>query len=249
MRVKNLILFISTCLLLSCGSPPKQGGVVISSDSVQIIIHTDSLHRFDTILFKGHKVVFSPLKREVYEASSDKGFTPTDVLDDSLLLTRYKDNLNKSDSSFLIRCQGGAAVRLISTPGKELDDTIYSFKGQLKNCPYFVFQVDYYEASSHMLVNFLSGKSKEICGEPVLSPEENKMACVSVYGIGQPITTYLELYSVGKDSLNLRFEGEFDHWVPDEIKWIDNNTLFIKQSTIAAPGREIVSYARVQLID
>jgi hypothetical protein len=249
MRHKNLIWFILSGFLLSCGSPAKRGGLVMSSDSVQVIIHTDSLHRFDTILFKGHKVVFSPLKREDYEVAGDRGFTPTDALDDSLLLARYKDNLNKSDSSFLILCKGGKKVRLISTPGKEMDDTLYGFKGQMKNSPYFVFQVDYYEACSHLLVNFLSGKSKEICGEPVLSPEENKMACISVYGIGQPITTYLELYTVGKDSLSLRFEGEFDHWVPDEIKWIDNNTLFIKQSTIADPGREIVSYARVQLID
>ena len=246
---KNLLLYVFACFLFSCRSQPKQGGLVVSSDSVEVIIHTDSIHRFDTILFKGHKIVFSPLKREEFEAAGDKGYTPTDVLNDSLLLARYKENLSKSDSSFLISCPNGKKIRLISTPGKELDDTIYHLEGQLQNTPYFVFQVDYYEAGSHLLVNFLSGKTKEISGEPVLSPEGNKMACVSVYGIGQPITTYLELYSVGKDSLNIRFEGKFDHWIPDELKWVDNNTIFIKQSTIADPGREIVSYARVHLID
>jgi hypothetical protein len=232
-----LLLF----LFASCGGPAHTG-------VAEAIPVADTLHHYDTLFFGQHAVVFTPITPTEFDKLADQGFSGDSRGDDSPLIARDKEFISKKDSTFTIRCANNQIVKLTEQCSCDGDDYIdYTYGGRLGNTPFLVFKVGYYEKLDYLLINLNSGKKVTTWGMPELAPDGKKLISTSYDLDVGFMHNGMQLFEVEPDSLHTLWEKELENWGPEEIKWLDNKNLYVKQSTPAAAGKFITAYAKVQL--
>ena len=91
------------------------------------------------------------------------------------------------------------------------------------------FEVKYYESSSILLINKKSGMIKELSGAFLFSPDCRFIFCASQIMDYEPFPNNIQIYNVDGESINLILEYDLVDWIPENIKWVNNNTICFEQ--------------------
>jgi len=233
------VLFLGI-FLTSCGGA--------SASKVSPLVASDTLHHYDTLIFPGSKVVFTPIEKTAYDQLADQGFAADGPNDDAPLLKRDGAFISKKDSTLTIRCANNEVVKLTEQCSCDGDDYIdYTYGGRLNNSALLVFKVGYYEKLDYLLVNLNTGKKTKTWGRPELAPDGKTLVASSFDLDVGFLHNGMQLFAVTSDSLRPVWEKEFETWGPEEVKWADSQTLFVKQATPQGTQKEILAFSKVQL--
>jgi len=226
----------------------RHSGAQAPGSGSQPELVSDSLHHYDTLDISGKQIVFSPLEQPAFEKLANQGLEADGPNDDAPLLIRDAAFIAKKDSVLTIKCANGIKVKLTEHTTCDGDNYIdYTYGGKLGQTPFLVFKVGYYEKLDYLLVNLNSGKQNKVWGTPDLSPDATTLVCSSFDLDVGFLPNGIQVFSTSADSLHLLWEQEFEKWGPEEVKWFDNQTIFIRQSTPVTGKGEILSYAKVKL--
>jgi hypothetical protein len=158
----------------------------------------------------------------------------------------------------ITQLNGGLNLKLTRRPSFVLEDVIeysedstlldsytkYHFGGNYAGGDYWYISADLYEGGVNYLVSKRDGKQDPTVGEPKLSPDKKFFASAQ-YDMSGESGSGLDLYKIGPDSLVPVFHI-YPEWGPDQVKWKDNNTLYIRQYSFNE-GRQMMRYAKMNL--
>jgi hypothetical protein len=244
-------LFLILCFLFTaCGTNgPSVSQNKAISDALKTARLADTLHHFDTVNCNNRKIVFTPIGNTEFDKTIDTGFVPSFVDGDcALLLKQDAEFISTRDSTIFIRCANGKKVVLTEHTHCDGDLYIeYTYGGKLDHSPFILFKVGYDEKLDYLIINLNSGKQIHTWGVPSLSPDA-KYLISSSYDLDVGfLHNGIQAYRIGTDSLTFLWQQEFTTWGPEEVKWADKRTLFIKQASPDQQNKmEIVAYAKVK---
>ncbi len=247
----RVFLFLLLCLMLAdCGTntPPVSQQAVLKSAGDKMRT-SDTLHHYDTLFFGTRKLVFTPLEAKGFDSITDMGFVP-DILDnDCELIQQDAKFISQKDSTISIRCTNGQKVVLTEHLNCDGDEYIdYTYGGQLDKTPFVVFKVGYDERLDYLIINLNTGKQVKTWGTPSLSSDDRFLVSSSYDLDVGFLHNGIQVFSMGKDSLKLLWQQEFTRWGPEELKWLDKQTVVIKQATPdQKTGKEIVAFSKMKL--
>lgn len=106
----------------------------------------------------------------------------------------------------------------------------YNFLGSYSVMDYWLIHLQLYEGESYFLLSKTDGSKIHLFGEPLFSPNKQLFVCYAADIEAGYVTNGIQLFKV-KNSLALPvWEKEILKWAPDEIKWVLNSKIAIKQS-------------------
>lgn len=109
---------------------------------------------------------------------------------------------------------------------------VYNYVNSCADMEYWLIFIGYYEGSEYLLVDKEDGRKIYIWGPPVVSPDKK---CFITYSSDiEAGFTYngIQLFEIINRKAVLKWQKEINTWGPDEVRWKDNNTLYIKKYSI-----------------
>ena len=206
-------IFIGTLLFfaLGCQETPKTE-IIATSDTLVI---GGKIYEMETISETAYLAIHTD-----EEDTSEK----RNIKLDANMVYRNGDTL-------FLKKTDGAYMQLINNFA-EYDDSfaVYSYRYYLDDLGYYVVYAGFWEWYNYLIINQATGKITHACGPPVVSPDLNYiMSCNEDLLAGFTFNGF-ELYTVEKDSLRLTGTKELTDWGPENIKWIRNDEILVKQN-------------------
>ncbi|MDI9865761.1 hypothetical protein QM480_15560 [Flectobacillus sp. DC10W] len=109
---------------------------------------------------------------------------------------------------------------------------IYEYVGSVKNLPYWVFKVNFYEGGMFTLVNKNTGEKVDLVSTPIISPDQKWLISVSSDLIAQYNYNGFMLFEIKDHKIIKHTEVALKTKGIEDAKWINNNTLMIKENYI-----------------
>jgi len=104
--------------------------------------------------------------------------------------------------------------------------TVIGFYPEI-NC--YLITVNFYENGKCILLNKKNGSEYNIWSEPIISPDK-KHFVTFLGSLGYPVKPNgIQFFDVNGDEIKLVWEFETDEWKPDELFWISDKQLILKQ--------------------
>ena len=109
---------------------------------------------------------------------------------------------------------------------------VYECLGSVKNLPYWFFKVNFYEGGSFLLVNKNTGEKIDLVSPPIISPDQKWLISVSSDLIAEYDYNGFVLLEIKDQKIIKRAEIALKTKGIEDAKWINNNTLSIKENYI-----------------
>ncbi|MFP9112902.1 hypothetical protein ACLI1A_03100 [Flavobacterium sp. RHBU_3] len=207
-------------LLFGCQADKKE-------PSAQIIKNEQTLRsELDTFNLGTIPVTVTRVTKAGFDALPSVNF---DTPEDKLLI---------ADSSYVKRVGDTLAFKTLSKTVKLVNNdkenegeaenyANYTYYGYLKNVGKFVVFGTYWEEYDYLLIDNKTGDIARVCGLPVVSPDGKKIVSGNVDLIATFTYNGIELLD-SRNIIKPIAARELNTWGPEEIKWKDNHTLFVK---------------------
>lgn len=115
------------------------------------------------------------------------------------------------------------------TDPDETKHVIYRFRGPLANSQFWVLDVTRWESGFVLLINQQTGRRTRVWGRPVLAPGGGQLVTANSDMEAHYSPNGLQIWSLEDGIPLLRWNREVATWGPEEVRWLDDNTLIIRQ--------------------
>jgi hypothetical protein len=164
-----------------------------------------------------HEILYCLIDKEEFATSTNK----------SVYIAK-RDSLVKQNGSYIIFIQN----KTLALQDVENEDSPeykkYEYFGDIEY--FWIFNIFSYEMSSTLLVNKNDGECQELFGEPLISPNGDYICNASQVINYEPFQNLLQIWSIKCKQIKLIYQLEIkDNWIPDKIKWTDDNTIVFIQ--------------------
>ena len=159
----------------------------------------------------------------------------------SAIFTVEKGYQKKSKGKYNIDLGSRTIVLKDMFEEDSLEYTKYNYLYTIKDI--ICFEVKYYESSSILLINKKSGMIKESSGAFLFSPDCRFIFCASQIMDYEPFPNNIQIYKVDGETINLIVEYDLVDWIPENIKWVNNNSICFEQKNISKNQ----SYGRITI--
>jgi hypothetical protein len=113
---------------------------------------------------------------------------------------------------------------------------------------YFIVEVFYMESYAYLLINSTNGKTIRTIGYPAFSPDKKQYVAGNYDMIASFTFNGIDFMTVSADNVISNAQIDFHTWGPDDIKWKDDSTLYVKQkSQIGDDLKEEYNYAAIRI--
>ena len=181
------------------------------------------------------RVTLSPLTKAAYSQAEKSQITTK---------PRVTFPLKKQGSRIIIPTTKGSKVfkdvviteTFIKQGHSEDEATTYTYLGFLPDFKYHLLKVGFYETEAWLLVDS-SGKSFELWGAPLFSPDMKRIAAICQgieYGGGQP--NIIQMLELQNGTLREIWTLRPKTWEPMILFWTSNNTLYLRKQLCEGDG-------------
>lgn len=125
--------------------------------------------------------------------------------------------------------------------------TTYAYRGFLTQFQRHTVEVTFYETSEWWLID-KDGRRLTLYGPPQYSPDQQSIATICPgleYSGGQP--NALQLFRLQNGVLRNIWELRPQQWEPEEVFWLDANTLYLKREAWTGAATNPVSYWKLSI--
>jgi hypothetical protein len=257
----KFLLFISLTGFVSCTDSTTEDTTTVGSTEDSLftsIPETKFTGIYDTL---GCTFLVNTISKEQYESIS-----PLVPIDDSIRTALCGDKeggcMETMEKYYLSKVSGkakrtGNDLMLILSNGqtkvlknntKEDDDyEVYQFLTLDAN-GYYIVAVFYFESYAYLLINPVNGSATRTIGYPVVSPDKKQYVAGNYDMVAAFTFNGIDFLSITKDSVFSNVMIDFMTWGPEELKWKDDSTLYIKQkSQIGEELKEENNFAALRI--
>ncbi len=150
----------------------------------------------------------------------------TSVIDDSTRV--FQDSLK-----IVFKLENGADSVLTNDRDEEGDSYhIFNYTKSCKDIDYWLVFISYYEGSEYLLMDKKDGSKIYVWGPPVVSPDKKHFITYSCDIEAGYDYNGIQLFEISGRKAILKWKKEINLWGPDEVRWKDENTLYIKKYSI-----------------
>lgn len=194
-----------------------------------------------SLLFLGFSLFSQVNKNNIVFSLSD--ITQEDYLshDDNSIGLDRTEMLEKKNNSYLISLNNKEIILKDISKEDNPEYTKYEYIGSFDN--YLCFRVHYYEISTVLLVNRDYGISTEVYGNIYLSSDKHYLISASQALNYEPFPNNIQLWLINNNRLDIITELNIEDFTPENIKWINNNTIVFEKSY----DNEINSWGKITI--
>lgn len=150
----------------------------------------------------------------------------TSVIDDSTRV--FPDSLK-----IVFKLNSGADSVLRNNWDENGDGGIvFHYVQSCKDIDYWLVFISYYEGSEYLLMDKDDGNKIYVWGPPVVSPDKKHFITYSCDIEAAYDYNGIQLFEISGRKAILKWKKEINLWGPDEVRWKDDNTLYIKKYSI-----------------
>ena len=143
------------------------------------------------------------------------------------------DRATRQGDTLFLALETADTVTLVDDSVEAGEVTYYSYqdhwRGDAGGAGWFVVQKQYYEGSEYLVINDSTGERTTIPNRPLLAPDRERFAVLSLdleAGYGPNV---LQVWSLGGDGPERVWQTEPDAWGPADGDWADATTLRFTQ--------------------
>lgn len=144
-------------------------------------------------------------------------------------LRKYPGLITRSGPILRFKIQNGNPVELVDVHNNSDRDRIYTFAGRLNGIDFALIDVTYWEGGTNLLVDLRSGKIEDIKGEPIVSPNREKVVSSVFGGISGYFQTTINIYRITPGGLVMEWSHQ-PVWEPSELRWINDSKIALTKN-------------------
>jgi hypothetical protein len=120
-------------------------------------------------------------------------------------------------------------VRLPDQVSDQDSDVHYSYLAFLPEVQLHVVHVQYWEGNTYLAVHHGTGRTQNLVGFPLPSPDRSRLLAVSAAGESRYYPNAVEVFRVagGKFILELNYHPAPERWSPGDVQWESPTSAFI----------------------
>ncbi len=240
----KFLLLLSIVGIASCSDSTVEETTSVGSseDSVFVSIpETKFTGVYDTL---GYTFLVNTISKEQYESISsavpkDDSMRATLCGDkeggcmeamEKYYLTKVSGKATRKGNDLLLTLSNGQTKILKNNTKEDEDYEVYQFLTLDAN-GYYVVAVFYFESYAYLLINPTNGSTTRTIGYPVFSPDKKQYAAGNYDMVAAFTFNGIDFLSVTKDSVYSDLTMDFGTWGPEELKWKNDSTLYVKQKS------------------
>lgn len=196
---------------------------MVGADTVkENVTWKDALGEFEG---NGCTVTLESISEEEYEEATDRTSWNAGAADkDSGVAYHW------ADSTLFLHLANGKMAEYKTHTNADDGYIDYSNPDRIGPTDYFFLQVMYYEDGERKIVSGKDGKEISAMESPLLSPDHSLLLVYAQGNEMEGVAGGLQLVRLGDTATEI-FNKTFDDWVPGDVKWVDDNTVYFKQYT------------------
>jgi hypothetical protein len=262
MKKTNLLLWLLSLAAFGCTDGTTETGAEFQDLSSDTLFASIKESKFTGVYNStGYQFLVNSISPETYAmsgpaVSDDQALRDKICIDDEVncmeemekhYLSLFADRVQRKGANLILTLDNGQTAVLKNN--QSTDDTyeVYQFVtlDERKN---YIAAVYYYESFGYVLVNGTNGHITRTIGYPVLSPDRQQYIAANYDMVAAYTYNGLDMLSIGKDSVYSDALIDFGMWGPEEIKWKDDSTLYVKQkSQLEDDPKESENYAAIRI--
>ena len=162
-------------------------------------------------------------------------------------ISKFKDKVIRNNNELILQLSSGKSVKLINVPAEDDSYEVYQFLDMHEN-GYYIVAGYYMESYNYLMINPANGKITYSIGVPSRSPDNKKYIAVNYDMIAAFTFNGMEFFSIEKDNVISEAKIDFITWGPEEFKWKDDSTVYIKQlSQMGEDPKEESNFAAMRI--
>ncbi len=251
-------LLFPLLLLFSCTDSTTEDGTSVSPEELLFIDIEETMFTgvYDTM---GYTLLVNNISAELYQ-SLENPFVKEDSIREVLCgnkeggcmeameqyyIAQASDKVIRKGNELKLALAGGGEKIMANNLTEGDDYEVYQFYKRSQG--YYIVAVFYYESYGYYLISEETGKATFTIGMPVLSPDQKLYAAANYDMVAAFTYNGLELLTFSKDSVAGVLKIDFATWGPEEVKWKDDSTLYVKQKSQHEEGPEENNYAAIRI--
>jgi hypothetical protein len=237
-KMKNIQLYFAIIFISTACVQEQEIDESVEIEEELIENHIDSILKKEIINDEVIEEFKIGTKRLVFTEDSTC-FLPEkkwkEIVEDSLLT--LDEMVNRKEDTLFLKLTNGDSINLINVGYDEegLVDPIsevveYIYNGSVDNLEYWNIFVYCYECHYTILIDKETGEKIITLGDVYVSPSVEYVLLVNEDIEAGFTSNGFQLFEVYEDKLNLIGNLEVYDWGPNQVKWISDSTLWIRQS-------------------
>ncbi len=141
-------------------------------------------------------------------------------------LKSYSVNVNVDSKDRIVRLQNGKEIRL--SPNYQNGEVEYAFEKEFKDFGFLLFRVQWYEGNDYFLLDTKTGEKKYTIGRTYFSNDKNFVISINNDILAEYSYNGFQLFKIESNGKLNQIWKFSPNWAPENIKWVDNETLIVK---------------------
>ncbi|HWZ23138.1 MAG TPA: hypothetical protein VNW06_10820 [Cytophagaceae bacterium] len=166
---------------------------------------------------------------------------------ESYYISKFSDKVKRKGETLTLSLSDGKTITLTNNKSDNDSYEVYQFVSLDQN-GYFIVAAFYMESYAYLLINSTDGKTIRTIGYPIFSPDKKQYVAGNYDMMASFTFNGIDLMTVSTDSVISNAKIDFTTWGPEDIKWKDDSTLYVKQkSQIGDDLKEEYNYAAIRI--
>jgi hypothetical protein len=146
-------------------------------------------------------------------------------------ISQAEGRAERNADQLLLTLTNGRVLTLTNnvTDPDESKHVVYRFRGPLAGSNFWVLDVTRWESGFVLLINQQTGRRTRLLGRPVLAPKGNYLVTSNSDMEAHYSPNGLQVWSLEEGIPMLRWNRVVNSWGPEEIRWLNDQTLIIRQ--------------------
>lgn len=162
-------------------------------------------------------------------------------------IAKVSDKVKRTDGTLTISLSNGKTIAMTNTKSDDDSYEVYQFISLDQN-GYFIVATYYMESYAYLLINSVNGKKISTVGYPVFSLDKKQYVAGNYDMMASFTFNGIDFMTTTSDSIISNAKIDFTTWGPDEVKWKDDSTLYVKQkSQLIGELKEEYNYAAIRI--
>jgi len=236
-----LIVFVSlSCLLLiNCGKDKP-----VEKTEIEAVAQKTLVSELDTFYLGGKLVRVERMEKSDFDDAESPAAIDTS---ETKNLQKDSDRVQRTGDTLTIKTKA-KDVHIVNNDNDTDEYAQYTYMGYIDAADQFLVFGGFYEWHNYLLIDGQTGDETVLWGKPAVSPDGKYIVNGNSDLVAQFTDNGMQLFTathkpkvVGERSLKA--------WGPEEIKWADNKTLFVKANVAdeKSPDLEVTRYFKLKL--
>jgi len=225
LHMRKLLVLPLAFLLASCSGDQKPAG----SDSANRPAADTLRPAADTLVIAGKTFRLDSISESEFNKA------PAAVMlsfDDGK--TKDMQNVQIEPGKLVFTTKSGKTETLSSDTAMNMETyTVYSYAGNLESISQWQVDVSIHEGFYCVLVDQQDGTKTELWGRPIVAPDGKHFIAPSFDIEAGFVVNGFQVFTMDDGKPRLLWKRELVSWGPEEMRWLDENTVVIKKTSMA----------------